>query len=135
QVLGQAGQVGGMGTDMLSQMLNIGGQQRGIAGEQMGEEAGKWQFQQPWANPYINVINALQGGAPLTDYSVTQQGPGLGAMMLPALGGMLGAQGGASALGGLGAGMLGTTGVGGMTSGLGAGSGLLGILGALGSLI
>lgn len=122
-VLGQAGQVGGMGADMLSQALNIGGQQRGITGEQMGEDLSKWQFQQPWANPYINVINSLQGGAPLQSYGVTQQGPGLAAQMMPALGGMLGA-------GGLGS--FGTPAIGGMTSSLGAGTAGTGALGMLG---
>jgi len=90
QVLGQAGQVGGMGTDMLSQMMNIGGQQRGITGEQMGEAAGKWQFQQPWASPWTDVVSRLGGSAPQMDYINQQQGPGMLSQMLPALGSFAG---------------------------------------------
>lgn len=93
-VLGQAGQIGGMGTDMLSQMLNIGGMQRGITGEQMGEAAGKWQMQQPWASPWTNVLSTLQGAAPQMDYLSMGQGPGA-AQFLPGLGSMVGgAEGG-----------------------------------------
>lgn len=97
QVLGQAE---GMGMNTLSQALNIGSQQRGITGEQMGEEAGKWQFEQPWANPYINALNTLQGGAPLQSYGVEQQGPGMLSQMAPALMGLMGKQGGISNLAG-----------------------------------
>lgn len=125
QVLGQAGQVGGQGMNMLSQMMNIGGQQRGITGEQMQEPYQKWQMEQPYANPWINILGSLQSSAPQMDYISQQKAPGLGAQMLPMLGGLMGMPGAMSALGGL----IGTPGIGGMTSSLGAGSGLRGIFG------
>ena len=105
-VLGQAGQIGGMGTDMLSQALNIGGIQRAITGEQMGEPYQKWQFQQPWANPYANMIAALSGSAPQMDYIAEQEAPGFGAQMLPVLGmGLGGYFAGGGSLGGIGQGL------------------------------
>lgn len=97
-VLGQAGQVGGMGTDLLSQALNIGGVQRGIAGEQMGEEAGKWQFQQPWASPWTDVLSRLQGAAPQYDYYSQGQAPGMFSQMMPGLGAFMGTEKGSGML-------------------------------------
>ena len=90
QVLGQAGQIGGMGTDMLGQLLNIGGIQRGITGQQMGEDVSRWQFGQPWASPWTNVISSLSGSAPQMDYIAEQRGPDAFSMMLPALGSFVG---------------------------------------------
>jgi len=99
QVLGQAGQIGGMGTNMLSQAMNMGGIQRGITGEQMQEPYQKWQMQQPYNNPYAQMIAALSQSAPQMDYINQQQGPGLFAQMAPMLGmaagGFLGGPGGA----------------------------------------
>jgi hypothetical protein len=150
------GQAEGLGMNTLSQALNIGGQQRGIAGD-------RWQFEQPWASPWFNAIGTLQGGAPLTSYGVEQQGPGMLAQMMPMLGGLMGTQGGMTnlagnlGLGGVsnalfgnplsanlaqGTGLLG--GLGGMAGGAlgglgglaaGAGSGIMGGLGALAALI
>lgn len=97
-VLGQAGQVGGMGTDLLSQALNIGGVQRGITGEQMGETAGKWQMQQPYNNPYQDVLARLQGAAPQYDFLSQGQGPGL-AGLLPGLGAFAGSEKGSEMIG------------------------------------
>jgi len=98
-VLGQAGQIGGMGTDMMSQLLNAGGVQRGISGEQMGEAAGKWQFEQPWASPWTDVISKLGGAAPQMQGVMQQQGPGLASMMMPALGSFAGSYLGAGGFG------------------------------------
>lgn len=89
-VVGQAGQIGGMGADLLGQQMNVGGIQRGITGEQMGEDVSKWQFQQPWANPYAGMISSLSGAAPQMDYINQQQGPNAFAQMMPALGSMAG---------------------------------------------
>lgn len=125
-VLGQAGQVGGMGTDMLSQMLNIGGQQRGITGEQMRGDYGQWQMQQPWASPWTNVLARLQGAAPQMDYLAQGQGPGLGSQMLGPLGSFLGSEGGMDMLGGFG-GLAGGAikGLGGLAGGAAGGIGSL----------
>jgi len=101
-VLQQAGQVGGMGTDMLSQMMNIGGQQRGITGEQLGGEYAKWQQAQPWANPYLQqFLGTALGQPPMTPY-LEQGAQGLGSQMMPALGAFVGAGGINPLMGGVG---------------------------------
>jgi len=93
-VLQGAGQVGGMGTDMLSQLLNIGGIQRGVAGEQLQEPYAKWQYSQPYNNPYLTNFLGTALSQPPMDYYTTTSGPGA-AQMLPGLGSMIGgAQGG-----------------------------------------
>jgi len=106
-IVGQAGQIGGMGTDMVSQLLNIGGQQRGIAGEQLQEPYTKWQQAQPYNSPWLGLLRtALQSAPPMTP--VVQQGsPGLGSQLLPALGAFAGTEEGAGMIGSLGADILG----------------------------
>ncbi len=93
-----AGQVGGMGTDMLSQSLNIGGIQRGIEGEQLQEGFGKWQFEQPWASPWTDVLARLQGAAPQFDYLAQEQGPGLAGMLGPMAASFAGSEAGAAGI-------------------------------------
>jgi hypothetical protein len=87
-----AGQVGGMGTDILSQMLNIGGMQRGIAGEQLQEPYAKWQQAQPWNNPYLQAFLGQALGQPPKDVIATEQGPGMGAQLLGPLGSFMGSE-------------------------------------------
>lgn len=86
QVLGQAGQIGGMGANLLGQQMNIGGIQRDITGQQMQEPYQKWQTEQPYNNPYLQMIASLSQSAPRMDYIAQQQAPGLGSQMLPVLG-------------------------------------------------
>lgn len=86
QVLGQAGQIGGMGANLLGQQMNIGGIQRDITGQQMGEPYQKWQVEQPYNNPYLQMIASLSQSAPRMDYINQGQAPGIGTQMLPALG-------------------------------------------------
>lgn len=93
-----AGQVGGMGTDTLSQMLNMGGMQRGITGEQMQEPYAKWQFSQPWNNPYLQNFLGTALSQPPMDVIAQEQGPGMGAMMMPALGSFLGSESGSKGI-------------------------------------
>ena len=123
-VLGQAGQIGGMGANMLGQQMNIGGIQRDITGQQMAEPYQKWQFEQPYNNPYANMLGTLQQAAPQMSYINQQQSPGLGAMLAPALGMALGGPLGGAALGGLGGLFAGGAAAGGMGSAVNiAGSG------------
>ena len=103
-----AAQVGGMGTDQLSQMLNIGGVQRGIEGEQLQEPYAKWQQSQPYNNPYLKNFLSQALAQPPMDYYSTTEGPGgsqflpgLGSMIGGAEGGFLGGGGGDSMLGGM----------------------------------
>lgn len=95
-VMGQAGQLAGMSTDVLQSLLNMGTIQRDITGQQMYEPYQKWAFEQPWSNPYIDIINKLSSSAP--QYGYVQQGPSTGSMMLPALGSFLGTETGAELL-------------------------------------
>jgi len=99
-VMGQAGQIAGLGTDTLSSMLNMGAMQRGIEGEQLGEEYSKWASTQPYNNPYADLIAKLSGSAPQMDYVSQGQGAGLGSQLLPGLGAFLGAGGLSSLFGG-----------------------------------
>jgi len=105
-VMKGAAQVGGMGTDILSQMLNIGGIQRGITGQQLQEPYAKWQFSQPWANPYLRNFLGTALRQPPMDWYTQSQGPGAAAM-LPGLGSMLGGTEGGWLGGGEGGGFLG----------------------------
>jgi len=102
QVLGQAGQIGGMGANLLGQQMNIGGIQRDITGQQMQEPFQKWQVQQPYNNPYLQMIASLSQSAPRMDYMAQQQPPGFGSQMLPVAGMALGGYfGGGGTLGGM----------------------------------
>lgn len=88
-IMQQAGRVGGMGTDTLSQMLNIGGVQRGITGEQLQEPYAKWQQAQPWANPYLQNFLGPALSQPPMETIAQQQGPGMGALSMLPLGSFL----------------------------------------------
>lgn len=130
-VLQGAGQVGGMGTDMLSQMLNIGGMQRGISGEQLQEPYAKWQQAQPWANPYLQNFLGPALSQPPMDVIAQEQGPGMFSQLLGPLGSFLGTeQGAGAAAGGIGS-LLG--GLGGLFGGGGgaAAAGLGGLAGPI----
>ena len=89
-IVSQAGQIGGMGADMGSQLINAGGVQRGITGQQAGEQYGNWAMQQPYNSPWVNVVSQLGGKAPQMDYINQQQGPGFASQMMPALGSFAG---------------------------------------------
>jgi len=144
QLVGQAGQIGGMGTDMLSQLLNIGGTQRGIAGEQLQEPYAKWQYSQPYNNPYLqNFLGTILGQQPMQSM-VTQSAPGLGTQLLPMLGSYLGGGGSlgglagglGGAVGGLGSALFGTPGSAAIgMSGAGIIPGSTGLLGGLGGML
>jgi len=140
-LLQQAGGIAGMGTDLVSQMLNAGAQQRGIAGEGLQEQASKYQLSQPYSNPWLTqYLGTILGTSPVSPYAI-QSAPSAWSSMLPGLGSMLG-QGisdmglsgmagmGSSLLGGLGG--LGGAALGGLS---GLGGAALGGLGALAGLI
>jgi hypothetical protein len=95
QIAGQAGQVGGMGADLLGQLMNIGGQQRGISGELLQEPYQKWQYSQPYNNPYMSNFLPMALGQPPKEIVTQEQGPGLGGYGMGALGSFLGTEAGA----------------------------------------
>lgn len=120
----QRGQVAGMGTDLMSQLMNIGTAQRGIGGEDIMAQWGKWQEGQPYSNPYLNLLPmALQqpGVMPV----VEQQAPSWSQPLLGGLGSYMGQTG----LGGL----LGGGGLGGLFGGLFGGGATAGPLGGIGT--
>lgn len=91
-IAGQAGQIGGMGADLLGQTVNIGGIQREIAREPLTEAYGKWQMAQPWASPWLGMIPSA-GQVPQYGAITEQQSPGLASMFAPFLGSYLGSGG------------------------------------------
>ena len=97
---GQGAQLGGMGFDMLSQLMNIGGlqqqQQQGVA----GAEQARWQEAQGWANPWMSQYGPLALGTSAVENIYQQPSQGILSAMLPALGqmggGFLGSEAGSN---------------------------------------
>jgi hypothetical protein len=85
-ILNQAGQIGTTGANLGSNLINAGGIQRGITGQQMGEQYGNWAMQQPYNSPWFNAMGALSGSAPQMDYINQQKAPSLFSQMMPGLG-------------------------------------------------
>jgi len=96
QNLSTMGNVAGMSTDLLSQMLNIGSTERGIEGEQLMEPYNKWMYSQPYNNPYLqNFLGTALSQPPMSSYT---QAPTEGAMssLMPALGSFMGSKAGST---------------------------------------
>lgn len=89
-----------LGGDALSRMLGIGGMQRGISGEQLGEQYQKWESSQAYANPYLQFMSTVMG-QPGNTIVGQGQGPGALAALAPALGMYLGSEAGSGAFTGL----------------------------------
>ena len=92
---GQGAQLGGMGigmlgqqSDLLSQLMNMGGlqqqQQAGVA----GAEQARWQEAQGWANPWLSQYGPLALGTSAVENVYQQPSPGLFSSVMPALGQM-----------------------------------------------
>jgi hypothetical protein len=131
QLVQGAGQIAGQGTDQLSQLLNIGGQQQGQQQNLLNAEANKWTQSQPYNNPYLmgwlNTALQQQGMTPVVQQGSPGLGTSLAAGMMPALGTVLGSS---MASGGL-SGLIGASGTGIGAGGLAtAGTGMLGLLGS-----
>ena len=88
----------GMGTDLLSQMLNMGSMQRGIEGQQLQEPYEKWQFSQPWANKYLQNFLGTTLSQPGMDYYTTGGGGGAMSQLMPAIGAFAGSESGSESL-------------------------------------
>jgi hypothetical protein len=82
QIMNQSGNIG---MDPLAQLLNIGGQQRGITGEMNQEGAGNYYYEQPYNSPWIQALASLTSGAPRLDTIAKQNAPSFGSQMLPVL--------------------------------------------------
>jgi hypothetical protein len=124
QLMSGAGNIAGQGTDMLSQMMNMGSMQQAQSQNQLNAAQNYWTQSQPYSNPYLQQFlgTALQQGG--NQAMVKQNAPGIGTQMLPMLGAMAGmglvASGaGGALLGGAGSALsgLGTSIFGGATGG------------------
>lgn len=100
QLAGQSLGFGAAGSDLLSQLLNVGGVQRGIAGEPFAAEFAA--RQQP--SQLLGAFGPLGLGTQAFTNFAPQQQPGLFQSLLPALGSFLGGQGFADLVGGGGGG-------------------------------
>ena len=111
EIIGQAGQVGGQGTNALAQLLGMGAQQRGITQEQLGGQYQTWQQAQPWANPYLANYLGMALSQPGMQYYGVPKEAGIGSQILGPLGSFLGQSGMGAELGQGFAGMLGSMGL------------------------
>lgn len=132
-VLAQQGaQLGGAGTDLLTQLFNIGALQQQLPRGIAGAEQARFEEAQPFRNPFLTQLGPLALGTSAFQNIIQPQGQGLGASLLPGLGSLFGQQGGVSnVLGNIGA--LGG-GIGGLFGGGGAGGLASGALGGIGGL-
>ena len=108
QGIPEAYRMGMMPTDVLNQtlsgvgqfpmqaaqgMMGAGGMQRGISGEQLGAKQQYWQEAQPWANPWLTQFLGPALGTQGVENVYQQGGPGIAAMLGPAMQGAFGSQG------------------------------------------
>lgn len=94
----QGAQLGGIGTDLLSQLFNIGGLQQQLPRGIAGAEQQRFEEAQPFRNPFLTQFGPLALGTQAFQNVGVQQPPGLGSSVLPGLGSLLGQQGGISNL-------------------------------------
>ncbi len=94
-VPGQLAQQGiGIGqgvSDLLSQLFNIGSQQRGIQQQGLTAEQQRFNEAQPFNNPFLNLLPSALGVS--SENIVQLPGPGLGSAIGPALGTLAGSEG------------------------------------------
>ena len=94
-ILAQQGtRLGAQGTDLLTQLLNIGGLQQQLPRGQAAAEQARFQEAQPQANPFLSQFGPLALGTQAFTNVVQPQGQGLGAALLPALGTFFGTESG-----------------------------------------
>lgn len=99
QLAGQGLGIGGGITDILSQLLGIGGAQQGLPRGVAGAEQARFQEAQPFANPFLNLLSPALGTQAFQNVGV-QQPPGVLSGALGGFGNLLTQPGGINALGG-----------------------------------
>ncbi len=104
---GQASQLGAQGTDLLTQLLNIGGLQQQQAQGVAGAEQARFQEAQPQANPFLSRFGPLALGTQAFTTVLEPGGPSRSQSFLPGLGSFVGGQTGGFLGGGEGGGLLG----------------------------
>lgn len=78
-----AGRVGQQGTNLLSQMMNIGTTQRAIGQEGLTAEQMKWQASQPYMNPWLQQFLSQALGVSAFDTVVEEQPPSIASQLAP----------------------------------------------------
>lgn len=85
------GGVGQFPFQMAQGMMGAGGVQQAQSQAELGAGQQYWQEAQPWQNPWLNFLGPALGKQGVENV-YKQGGPGMGAMMAPMLGSMLGSQ-------------------------------------------
>ena len=118
QLAAQAGGIGSMGMDMVSQMMNAGGMEGSYNQQQLTDQYNKWATEQGYNNPWLQYLGTALGTHAFQPV-VTQKSGWMDSLM-PALGAFAGSDVGAGMIGkGIGA-------LGGMASGAASGIGGMG---------
>jgi hypothetical protein len=100
-ILAQQGtRLGAQGTDLLSQLFNIGGLQQQLPRGVAGAEQARFLEGQPQANPFLAQFGPLALGTQAFTNVIQPQGQGLLSSLLPSLGAFAGAGGFGNILGG-----------------------------------
>lgn len=81
----------------LNEAINLGGTQQGLNQAELTELFNKWQTEQPYNNPYLNLMN-LALGTKAIEPVASQGSTGLLGALAPALGSYAGTAAGSSAL-------------------------------------
>ncbi len=90
---GQGTALGAQSTDLLSQLINIGGVQRGIEQQELTAEQQQFLEGEAFNNPFLRNFLGTALGTPAFENIVQPQGQGLGSALLPGLGSFLGGGG------------------------------------------
>lgn len=102
----QGTRLGAQSTDLLSQLLNIGGLQQQLPRGIAGAEQARFQEGQPQANPFLAQFGPLALGTQAFTNVLQPQGQGLLSSLLPSLGAFAGAGGFGNIFGGAQTGVL-----------------------------
>ncbi len=107
QLAQQATRLGAQGTDLITQLLNIGKIQQGLPIGQAAAEQARFQEAQPQANPFLSQFGPLALDTQAFTTVLQPAGPSRSESFLPGLGSFIGGQEGGFLGGGPGGGVLG----------------------------
>ena len=71
----------------LGLMSTLGGEERAISGQQMGEEFNKWQMEQPYNNPWLGHFGSVMSAQPFAIQNNPGWGKGVMSTLMPMVGG------------------------------------------------
>ena len=93
QLMQGIGQVGQQGQNLINQILQAGGTQRGITNQQLGSDYNQWQRQQAYNNPWLRQMQGALGTQAYGEPIVTRN-KGLGSTLGDLTGSYLGSASG-----------------------------------------